>query len=194
MKRPLKIGITGGIGSGKTTVTDVFKHLGIPVYLADDRAKWLMNNDQKLVKKITTLFGKQAYQGGALNRKHIAQQVFQNKALITQLNTITHPAVFRDFDLWVSKQQSPYVIKEAALLFESGSYLDLDAIITVDAPLDLRIDRTIKRDQVTEKDVMARIKNQMPDEVKRNAADYLIINDGATPLLPQILLLHQILR
>jgi dephospho-CoA kinase len=194
MKRPLKIGITGGIGSGKTTVTDVFKHLGIPVYLADDRAKWLMNNDQKLVKKITTLFGKQAYQGGALNRKYIAQQVFQNKALITQLNTITHPAVFRDFDLWVRKQQSPYVIKEAALLFESGSYLDLDAIITVDAPLDLRIDRTIKRDQVTEKDVMARIKNQMPDEVKRNAADYLIINDGATPLLPQILLLHQILR
>lgn len=192
MSRPLKIGITGGIGSGKTTVTEVFKHIGIPIYLADDRAKWLMNNDSKLIKKITTLFGKEAYQDGVLNRKHLAQMVFSNKTLITKLNQVTHPAVFRDFDNWVIKQQAPYVIKEAALLFESGSYLDLDAIITVDAPIELRISRTVRRDQVTEEDVMARIKNQLPDEVKRNAADYLITNDGTTPLLPQILHLNQI--
>ncbi len=194
MGRPLKIGITGGIGSGKTTVTEVFKHIGIPIYLADDRAKWLMNNDATLIQKITKLFGQQAYQDGVLNRKHLAQMVFSNKTLITKLNHITHPAVFRDFDKWVREQRAPYVIKEAALLFESGSYLDLDAIVTVDAPIELRVRRTVRRDQITEEDVMARIKNQLPDEVKRNAADYLIINDGGTPLLPQILYLDHIWR
>lgn len=192
MKNPLKIGITGGIGSGKTTVTQLFTRLGIPVYASDDRAKWLMNNDAGIVRRVKQLFGEASYTSGGLNRAHISAMAFGNKELITELNHTVHPAVFADFDRWVKKQHaSPYILKEAALLFESGSYLTLDAMIVVDAPLELRISRVMKRDSAKREAVLARIGNQMPDDVRTNAADFVVTNDG-DPLLPQVLQLHHL--
>lgn len=192
MNKPLKIGITGGIGSGKTLVAGIFQKLGAPTYNADDRARWLMNNNSKIVKKVIDLFGTEAYINGVLNRTLIAEQVFKNKSLLDQLNAIVHPIVFSDFDEWYNAQTFPYVLKEAALLFESGSYKDLDAIITVDAPLEIRLKRASIRDQKSEEEIKGRIKNQYPNEIKVKAADFVITNDGTTPILPQILQLHQL--
>lgn len=192
MSRPLTIGITGGIGSGKTTVSKLFAKLNAPIYMADERAKWLMHHDQSIIRKVNELFSPMAYINGELNRPHIAAMAYTNKTLIQQLNQIVHPAVFDDFHNWIAKQQSPYILKEAALLFESGSYLALDAIVSVVAPIEIRIERTIKRDGISRKAVLHRIKNQLPDEVKCSAADYLITNNGTTPLLPQVLQLHQL--
>lgn len=192
MHKPLKIGITGGIGSGKTLVSGVFEKLGAPNYNADDRAKWLMNNNPKIVKKVVDFFGPEAYINGELDRSLIAEQVFKNKFLLEQLNAIVHPVVFSDFDEWYNAQTFPYVLKEAALLFESGSYRDLDAIITVDAPLEIRLKRASIRDQKSEDEIKGRIKNQYPNEIKVKAADFVINNDGITPVLPQVLHLHQL--
>lgn len=192
MSRPLTIGITGGIGSGKTTITKLFAKLNVPIYMADERAKWLMHNDRSIINKVNELFSPMAYVNRELNRPHIAAMAFTDKTLIQKLNQIVHPAVFDDFHNWVAIQQSPYIIKEAALLFESGSYLELDAIISVGAPLETRIERTIKRDGMSREAVLNRIKNQLPDEVKCSAADFVITNNGTTPLLPQVLQLHQL--
>ncbi|MCC7533433.1 MAG: dephospho-CoA kinase [Bacteroidia bacterium] len=192
MNKPLKIGITGGIGSGKTTVTKIFEHLAIPVYQADERAKWLMQNNTEIRKNVIAIFGKNAYQNNTLNRKHIAAIAFTNKDAINALNQIVHPIVFHDFFEWYNQQKCTYIIKEAALLFESKSYLDLDAIVTIDAPMEVRISRTIHRDNIDRESVINRIKNQLPDDIKNAAADYIILNDGKTPLLPQVLLLDQI--
>lgn len=191
MKTPLKIGITGGIGSGKSTVSQLFEKLKVPVYYSDDRAKWLMNNDRKIINKVNELFSPMAYINGELNRPHISAMAFSDKSLITKLNRIVHPAVFADFDKWVKAQKTPYILKEAALLFESGSYLTLDAMIVVDAPLETRIERVMKRDAVSREAVLKRIANQLPDEVRNNAADFMISNNG-DPLLPQVLLLHHL--
>jgi dephospho-CoA kinase len=192
MHKPLKIGITGGIGSGKTLVSGVFQKLGAPTYNADDRAKWLMNNNTKIIIKVIDLFGPEAYINGELNRSLIAKQVFKNTSLLAKLNAVVHPIVFDDFDEWYETQTYPYVLKEAALLFESGSYRDLDAIITVDAPLEIRLKRASIRDQKSEDEIKGRIKNQYPNEIKVKAADFVINNDGITPVLPQLLKLHQL--
>ncbi len=192
MHKPLKIGITGGIGSGKTLVSGVFQKLGAPTYNADDRAKWLMNNNTKIIIKVIDLFGPEAYINGELNRSLIAKQVFKNTSLLAKLNAVVHPIVFDDFDEWYEAQTYPYVLKEAALLFESGSYRDLDAIITVDAPLEIRLKRASIRDQKSEDEIKGRIKNQYPNEIKVKAADFVINNDGITPVLPQVLKLHQL--
>lgn len=192
MHKPLKIGITGGIGSGKTLVSGVFQKLGAPTYNADDRAKWLMNNNTKIIIKVIDLFGPEAYINGELNRSLIAKQVFKNTSLLAKLNAVVHPIVFDDFDEWYETQTYPYVLKEAALLFESGSYRDLDAIITVDAPLEIRLKRASIRDQKSEDEIKGRIKNQYPNEIKVKAADFVINNDGITPVLPQVLKLHQL--
>jgi dephospho-CoA kinase len=191
MHKPLKIGITGGIGSGKTLVSGVFQKLGAPTYNADDRAKWLMSNNPEIVERVIDLFGPEAYINGELNRSLIAEQVFKNTSLLAQLNAVVHPVVFDDFDEWYDTQTYPYVLKEAALLFESGSYRDLDAIITVDAPLEIRLKRTTIRDQKSEDEIKGRIKNQYPNEIKVKAADFVINNDGITPILPQVLQLHK---
>jgi dephospho-CoA kinase len=189
---PIKIGITGGIGSGKTLVSDLFMQLGAPVYFADDRAKYLMNTKSEIKIPIIKLLGKQAYTAAGLNRKYVAQKVFTNKTLITQLNSIVHPLVFNDFANWAQVQQhQPYLLKEAALLFESGSYLELDAIITVDAPENIRINRVMQRDGATRKEVENRMRNQLSSLIKTKAADYVITNNGHTPILPQVLQLHQ---
>jgi dephospho-CoA kinase len=187
-----KIGITGSIGSGKSTVTQIFATLGIPVYDADSRAKLLMVTSPALISQIKKLFGDDAYlSDGSLNRPHIAQQAFHNKQILTQLNALVHPAVFNDFDNWCAQQSGVvYVIKEAALMFESDSYKQLDEVIVVTAPEALRIQRTITRDGITAEAVLARMKNQLTEEEKKQRAQYEIKNDEQHLLIPQVLKLH----
>src|SRR5882672_1356407 len=142
----IKIGLTGGIGSGKTTVAGIFQVLGIPVYYADDAAKKLMNENAALKEKIIQHFGNDAYKNGLLNRSYIGQQVFKDKKKLALLNSLVHPVTIRDGNEWMPQQTTPYAIKEAALIFESGSQHDLDYVIGVYAPEPLRISRTVKRD------------------------------------------------
>jgi dephospho-CoA kinase len=190
MNKPLKIGITGGIGSGKTHVAQIFMKMGVPIYFADERAKWLMSTNLIIIKKILQLFGPNAYQNDSLNRAYIANKIFKNKLLLEKLNAIVHPEVSADFKKWVDSQKAPYVLKEAALLIESSSFKDLDAILTIDAPIEVRIKRAANRDKQTEKEIERRIKNQLPNNIKVNAADFVINNDGYTPLLPQVIQLN----
>lgn len=187
------IGITGGIGSGKSTVCKIFETLGIPIYYADERAKYLMNHDPELVAGITELFGPEAYlENQELNRAYIAQIAFNDKDKLKQLNALVHPAVGRDGLDWQAAQQNvPYTLKEAALLYESGSYRSLDKIIVVTAPLELRIQRVISRDGARREDVESRISKQMPEEEKVQRADFLIHNDGQQALIPQVMAIHQ---
>lgn len=190
---PLRVGITGGIGSGKTTVCRIFEQLEIPVYYADDRARALMTEDKVLVEKIKRLFGQQAYfEDGTLDRKYIGNIVFQDKTKLEKLNGIVHPAVFEDVKRWhLNHLDAPYTLKEAALLFESGSYKNLEKIITVFAPMEIRIERVMLRDGVTSGEVEARISKQWPDEKKVELTDFVIVNDGKRLLVPQVLEVHK---
>jgi dephospho-CoA kinase len=186
-----KIGITGSIGSGKSTVTQIFATLGVPVYDADTRAKLLMVTSPALIQSIKDLFGNEAYlPSGALNRKHISDKAFTDKTILTQLNGLVHPAVYNDFDEWSNAQQTPYVIKEAALMFESNSYKQLDEVIVVTAPEELRIQRAIARDGVTKEAVVSRMKNQLSQEEKLARGQYEIKNNEMELLIPQVLKLH----
>jgi dephospho-CoA kinase len=190
----LKIGITGGIGSGKTTVCKVFELLGIPVFYADDEAKSLMVNDEKLVLEIKLVFGEEAYlDAKTLNRKHMANLVFNNPTKLEQLNGIVHPAVFKAFDIWSQKQTSAYVLKEAALLFESKSHQQNHKNILVSCPLDLRIKRILKRDQTTKEKVLERIAAQFPEDEKEKLADLQIFNNEQEFIIPQVLKIHHLL-
>lgn len=187
----LKVGITGGIGSGKSTACRIFATLGIPVYYADDRAKQLMNEDPDLMRKITSLLGEKAYRGGLLNRDFVAQIVFQDPEKLQALNAIVHPAVGRDAEEWQQNQHGvPYILKEAALLFEAGSYRQLDKMICVVAPEKLRIKRVMERDQVDESAVRARMDKQWPQHQKMLRSDFLLYNDGTHPLIKQIFRIH----
>lgn len=189
----LKVGLTGGIGSGKSTVARIFETIGIPVYYADDRAKRLMVEDPALIAGIKALFGEEAYlDDGTLNRAFIGQLAFSEPALLKKLEGLVHPAVFEDGNRWHKAQQNvPYTLKEAALLFESGNFKTLDKLITVTAPLELRIERVMLRDQVTRESVEARIRQQMPEEEKVRLSDYVIYNDGAHRLINQVWEIHQ---
>lgn len=188
-----KIGITGGIGSGKSTVCRVFSLLGIPVYDSDREARRLMEQDATLREAICQLFGSEAYTATGLNRPLIAQQVFAQPALLTQLNAIVHPAVAADFARWADSQCAPYVMEESAILFEAGADRQMDATIAVTAPEMLRILRTCRRDGSTEKAVRERIRNQMNDEERCARADYTLQADEEQLLIPQILELHRLL-
>ena len=190
-----KIGITGCIGSGKSTVSKVFATLGVPVYDADTRAKKLMVTSPILVFSIKQLFGNEAYlPSGELNRKHISAIAFTDKTILTQLNTLVHPAVFNDFEEWCNNQQTHYIIKEAALMFESDSYKQLDEIIVVSAPEELRIQRTIERDGSTREAVLNRMKNQYSQAEKLERAQYELKNDERELVLPQVLQLHSLFK
>jgi dephospho-CoA kinase len=191
----LKIGITGGIGSGKTTVCKMFETMGVPVYYADDRAKFLMNTDEFLVSEITKLFGEQAYLSkGELNRPHLASIAFSDKNVLQKLNALVHPVVHQDSEKWFSEQQNvPYVLKEAALHFETGGYKMLDKMIMVFAPKEIRIQRVIQRDNRTLAEVEARINNQMPDSEKIKLSDFVIYNDGSQSLIQQIYAVYKML-
>ncbi len=191
----LKIGLTGNMGSGKTTVSKIFEILGVPVFYADDEAKNIMVSDPQLVSEIKSAFGAEAYyDDGKLNRKHISAIVFNNEVELKRLNGLVHPAVFRAFDKWVASiTGAPYVIKEAALLFESNSYKMCDYTIMVQAPLEDRIKRTMKRDKLSRIEVESRNARQFSDEQKTALADYVIKNDNMQLLIPQVLELHEII-
>ncbi|MFT4973823.1 MAG: dephospho-CoA kinase [Saprospiraceae bacterium] len=190
---PLKIGITGGIGSGKTTACRIFAAMGIPIYYADERAKDLMVNNLTVVAKLKSLFGKNAYlPDGRLHRQHISAIVFNNKKMLEKLNAIVHPAVHEDGIAWqIAQKNVPYTIKEAALLFETSSDKALDKVITVFAPKEVRLERVIARDESNRAAVEARMDKQMDDFKKMHLADFVIFNDGKRPLIPQIHRLHQ---
>ena len=189
----LKIGLTGGIGSGKSTAAEIFGSLGVPIYNADLRARWLMNNDAALRQKIENHFGDQAYDAdGNLNRPFLSSAVFNDPEKLKLLNSLVHPAVQLDYESWLSEHsQSAYTLKEAAILFESGSSKNLDAVIVVSAPEDLRIERVTKRDNSSKKDILARMANQMGEEERLKLADYVLVNDGIELLIPQILKIHR---
>ena len=195
MAKKLKVGITGGIGSGKSTVCRIFETLGIPVYYADDRAKWLMTNDERVTSAVKALFGPQAYlPTGALNRELIGQVVFNDSAKLRELNAIVHPAVHQDGQEWHEQQQNVYyTLKEAALIFESGGDRFLHRTITVAAPEELRLERVMARDQVSAESVRSRMDKQMPEKEKIARADFVIQNDGTQLLTPQVLAIHQAL-
>jgi dephospho-CoA kinase len=189
----LQIGITGGIGSGKSLICRIFKCLGVPVYDADSRAKYLMTTDGILVEDIRKEFGNLSYdKDGALNRKHLSDATFRDPARLAKLNSLVHPRVAVDFSNWVAAQRFPYIIKEAALLYEAGSYKTLNKVIVVTAPENIRIQRVMTRDpQRTEKMVRDIIKNQMPESEIAEKADFRVVNDGSRLVIPQVLELHQ---
>lgn len=191
---PRQIGITGGIGSGKSTVCRLFETLGVPVYYADDRAKRLMQEDETLRAAIAERFGEAVYAAdGSLRRAKLAALVFGDAEALADLNALVHPAVFRDAADWSAAHRGhPYVMREAALLYESGSWRLVDEVVVVWAPEDLRVRRVMARDGVTEAEVRARMDRQWPDEEKRRRADHVITNDGSTPLIPQVWALHRL--
>lgn len=187
------VGITGGIGSGKSTVAKIFSILGIPIYSADDRAKWLMGNDELLKTQIKDSFGDKAYQAdGSIDRSFLAKTVFPDAEKVKKINSLVHPAVGRDFSDWAAKQTTPYVLKEAALIFESGSNQSLDYVINVSSPLKVRISRILMRDPFrSEEQVNQIINQQLPDEQKNELADFVIKNTDNKLLIPQVLKIHK---
>lgn len=190
----LKIGLTGGIGSGKTTVAKVFEVLGIPVYYADDAAKQLMNNNTALKQQLIASFGSATYfENGELNRKHLSSIVFTDKEKLALLNSFVHPATIADAQQWFSKQTAPYVVKEAALLFESGTAEGLDYVIGVTAPLTVRLKRVMDRDAVTAEEVKRRMANQIDEQLKMKLCDFVLHNNEQQLLLPQVTALHELL-
>jgi dephospho-CoA kinase len=190
----LKIGITGGIGSGKSTVCTIFQILGIPVFNADIEARKLYDEPQ-VKEAIMLAFGDNMYPQGVFDKKAMANIVFQSADKLKQLNELLHPLVQIQFDTWLQQQESPYTIKEAALLIEAGSYQQLDELILVTCPMNKRIERVMKRDRVTEDEVLARINKQLSEEDKRTFCQYEIINDDRQLLIPQVLQLHhQLMR
>lgn len=183
----IKVGLTGGIGSGKTTVARIFETLGIPVYYADDAAKRLMNSNEELKSLIIKHFGEESYQQGELNRKYIASIVFNDKEKLELLNSLTHPITMQDALVWMNKQTTPYVIKEAALLFESGAAEQLDYIIGVYAPQHIRVKRVMDRDKTTIEEIMKRVSRQIDEEMKMKLCDFVITNNDQQLVIPQVL-------
>ena len=170
------IGLTGGIGSGKTTIANYFKTLGIPVYIADDEARKITDNPE-ILKEIETLFGNSVFDDNQLNRQKVARIVFDDPKKLQQLNAIIHPAVKKHFENWLKQHlNEPFVIKETAILFESGSYKDCDIIITVIVPFEIRIKRVMERDKISREAVLKRIKQQWSDDQKIEKSTYIIVN------------------
>ena len=185
------VGLTGGIGSGKTTIANLFAlHFSIPIYIADTKAKKLVANNKQLQQEIVTLLGEEAFVEGRYNTSFVAQEVFSNKEKLDKLNAIIHPYVQQDFLQWKQSQQAPYVIKEAAILFESGSYRDCDFIIMVTAPLEERIKRVMLRDKIDRETVEKRIKNQWNDEKKIELSTFVIENREIDKNLDKIEIIH----
>ncbi len=180
------LGVTGGIGSGKSTVCEIFKLFGIPVYNSDDRAKWLMNHQPELISAIKEQFGEEAYRDGRLNREYLAQTAFSDKQSLQKLNDLVHPSVRKDFKQWVTDQQSAILIKEAAILIESGAYRQCDKVLVVTCPTDIRLERVVARDQSNAEQVKRRMENQLTDDQRLEFADFVIDNSGKELLIPQV--------
>ena len=189
----LVVGLTGGIGSGKTTVASMFKQQGVPVYIADIEAKNLTNKSKIIHRKLTALLGDKTYKNGTLNKKFVAKKIFSNPELLAQANAIIHPKVAQHFKRWLKKQKGAYVIKEAAILFESGSYKNCDKIILVTAPKEERIKRVMQRDNSSRDEVLERMKNQWDDKIKQKLADFIIENVNLKSTQEKVLEIHTIL-
>ncbi|MGB4843732.1 MAG: dephospho-CoA kinase [Ferruginibacter sp.] len=187
----LKTGLTGGIGSGKTTVARIFEILGIPVYNADDAAKRLMDKDVLLQEKIKTAFGDDVYTNGILNKKQLAAIVFNKPEKLEELNRLIHPVTIQDAENWMKEQTTAYAVKEAAIIFETGAQQNLDYVIGVTAPAPLRIQRTMQRDNITREEVIARMDKQMDDSIKMKLCDFVITNNEQEMLIPQVIALHE---
>jgi dephospho-CoA kinase len=187
----LKIGLTGGIGSGKTTVAKIFEVLGIPVFYADDAAKKVMNTDKGLREKIILHFGEASYNSDGLNRSHLSEIVFNDPEKLALLNSIVHPVTIADADKWMQQKTTPYIIKEAALMFESDAYKHVDYVIGVSAPEALRMQRSMERDNITAEAVKARMSKQMDEAEKMSRCDFVIQNDEEQLLIQQVLKLHE---
>ncbi|MGB5418119.1 dephospho-CoA kinase [Algibacter sp.] len=185
------VGLTGGIGSGKTTVAKQFSKLGIPVYIADDEAKSLMRRSKVIKRKLFKLFGEEAYVDGELNRPYLAGIIFNDKTYLQKMNAIVHPKVARHFEKWVLKQKAPYVIKEVAILFENGGDKACDYVITVTAPIKTRIKRLLKRDDTSEEKIEAIMKNQWTDEEKIKKSHFVIENTTLESTISQVLKIHK---
>ncbi len=190
----LKIGLTGGIGSGKSTVAKVFEILGIPVYYADDAAKRLMNNNDDLKKEIIKHFGEKAYQQNQLDRKYLAGIVFNDKEKLQLLNSLTHPITIKDSEDWMLAQTSPYIVREAALLFESGAANTVDYVVGVYAPQHIRVKRVMERDNLSIEDVMKRVSRQLDEEEKMKRCDFVISNNETELVIPQVIELDKKFR
>ena len=171
------IGLTGGIGSGKSTVAKMFNELGVPIYYSDDEAKRLMNTSDQIKKGLIDVFGQKSFENGKLNRAYIAALVFNDNEKLKNLNAIVHPEVKSNFKKWIMNQNAPYIIQENPLIFENNSQHDFDLVITVTAPKKNRIKRVMARDGLSENQVLDRVKNQLDDESKINGSDFVIIND-----------------
>ena len=187
----IKVGLTGGIGSGKTTVAEFFKELGVPVYVADVEARKLMDTSKSIKKKLIKAFGAVAYINGELNRQYLAHLVFNDKEKLKIINGIIHPKVAKHFSKWVQKQDTPYCIQENAIIYENNKVDEFDYIISVSAPLNVRIDRVIERDSTTKKQVLARINNQWDDAIKNELADFVIENVDLSTTKKQVKAIHR---
>ena len=187
----VRVGLTGGIGSGKSTVAQVFEVLGIPVYYADTEAKRMMNENDELKASIIDTFGEQAYSTEGLNRKYIASIVFSDPQKLEALNAIVHPATKKDGENWMQRQTTPYAIHEAALIFEAKVNERLDYVIGVSSPAELRLKRAMQRDHVTTGEIQKRMSRQLDEDVKMSKCDFILFNDEVQMLVPQVLLLHE---
>ena len=188
---PLRIGLTGGIGSGKSTIARIFEVLGIPVYYADQEAKRIMNDNEGLRRQIIHHFGEKAYRETGLDNKYLAGIVFNNPEKLELLNSLVHPATISDGERWMQQQKTPYAIKEAALIFESSSQEHLDYVIGVSAPEPLRILRAMQRDNISREAVLARMQKQIQEVIKMRLCDFIIYNDEQQLVIPQVMALHE---
>ena len=186
----LKVGLTGGIGSGKSTIAKVFELLNVPVYYADEASKRLYHTDKELMLQLKKHFGEDIYTEDQLNRSKLASIVFKDPSRLDLLNKLVHPPTIRDAAEWMNRQTTPYVIKEAAVLFESGSAIDLDFVIGVSSPAHLRIKRAMERDGMSRDEVLARASRQIDEEIKMRLCDFLIFNNEQEMVIPQVLELH----
>jgi dephospho-CoA kinase len=190
MNSPFKLGITGGIGSGKTSVCRVFDVLRIPVFSADSEASEIMEHDDEIKSHLNSITGKDLYTNGSLDRMQLADIIFNDNAVLEKVNSLVHPTVFDHFRKWTGEQESLYVILEAAILFESGASGIVDRIATVVAPVDQRVERVIQRNKLSKEQVLERINNQMDDEARMKLSDYIIYNSENEMIIPAILKIH----